>query len=134
MERIRKGIYRHFKGKKYRVLGTARHSESLEKFVVYRALYSSPEFGDIKNNPMISKKTVQELIQKKVRIIGMDALTPDDLPFSLHKELFRRGILIVENLVNLEPLNGKRFECIILPLNIRHGDGAPCRVVGILRE
>ncbi|CAM5456885.1 DUF1653 domain-containing protein [Rhodanobacter lindaniclasticus] len=33
------GIYRHYKGQHYRVLGTARHSETLEPLVVYRALY-----------------------------------------------------------------------------------------------
>lgn len=36
---IRPGLYRHFKGKLYRVEGMARHSESLEEMVVYRALY-----------------------------------------------------------------------------------------------
>lgn len=33
------GIYRHYKGQRYRVLGTARHSETLEPMVVYQALY-----------------------------------------------------------------------------------------------
>ena len=39
MEEIRPGRYRHFKGKEYRVLYTARHSETLEPMVVYQALY-----------------------------------------------------------------------------------------------
>ncbi len=36
---IKPGKYRHFKGKEYEVLGVARHSETLEDMVVYRALY-----------------------------------------------------------------------------------------------
>ena len=35
----RPGLYRHYKGNAYRVLGLARHSETLEPVVVYQALY-----------------------------------------------------------------------------------------------
>lgn len=33
------GLYRHYKGNRYEVVGVARHSETEEAFVVYRALY-----------------------------------------------------------------------------------------------
>ena len=33
------GLYRHYKGGEYRVIGTARHSETGELLVVYRCLY-----------------------------------------------------------------------------------------------
>ena len=36
---VRPGRYRHFKGNEYQVLGVARHSETEEEMVVYRALY-----------------------------------------------------------------------------------------------
>ena len=39
MEPVKPGKYRHFKGNEYRVIGMARHSETMEDMVVYQALY-----------------------------------------------------------------------------------------------
>lgn len=39
MDERKPGRYRHFKGNEYRLLYMARHSETLEEFVVYQALY-----------------------------------------------------------------------------------------------
>jgi hypothetical protein len=36
---IKLGIYKHYKGKRYEVLGMAKHSETLEDMVVYKQLY-----------------------------------------------------------------------------------------------
>jgi kynurenine formamidase len=84
-----------------------------------------------KNNPVITEAMAKKLIKKKVRIVGLDSYTPDNAPFTVHKMLFRKDIMIVENLVGLKQLSGKRFMCYIMPLKIRDADGAPCRVVGI---
>ena len=45
MKKLKLGKYLHYKGKFYEVIGVGRHSETLEEFVVYHALYDSKEFG-----------------------------------------------------------------------------------------
>lgn len=49
MDEIKTGRYRHFKGNEYEVIGVAKHSETLEPMVVYRALYGD---GDIWVRPV----------------------------------------------------------------------------------
>jgi hypothetical protein len=45
MSEPRPGRYRHYKGNLYEVVGIARHSETMEELVVYKARYDHAEVG-----------------------------------------------------------------------------------------
>lgn len=59
MKKIKLGIYKHYKNKEYEVLGCAKHSETLEEFVVYKALYGKRELW------IRSKKMFVEFVEIK---------------------------------------------------------------------
>ncbi|MBI4360516.1 cyclase family protein [Candidatus Micrarchaeota archaeon] len=86
------------------------------------------------NPPFISEKTAEALVEKGVSIVGLDSFSPDGPPFAIHDILLGNGVRILENLVNLKSVVGKRFECVVLPLKIKDADGAPCRVVACLDD
>jgi len=41
MNLVQKGVYEHFKGRRYEVIDQALNSETLEPMVIYKALYES---------------------------------------------------------------------------------------------
>lgn len=64
---VKPGKYQHYKGKFYEVIGVARHSETLEELVVYRALYDSEEFG--KNTLWVRPRS---MFLEKVTVDGIE--------------------------------------------------------------
>lgn len=56
---VKKGRYLHYKGSEYEVLGIARHSETLEEFVVYQALYGEKQLW-IRPAKMFSENVVSK--------------------------------------------------------------------------
>ncbi|MBI2444814.1 cyclase family protein [Candidatus Micrarchaeota archaeon] len=99
-------------------------------FVFFYTGHSEEAHGSnyYKTNPVLSLELAQQLVEKKVGMVGLDSWTPDNAPYDLHKLFFRNDILILENLVGLAPIADKRVDTIVAPLKIRHADGAPCRV------
>ena len=64
------GRYRHFKGNEYEVLYIARHSETLEPMVVYRALYG--EGGVWVRPAQMWNETVERDGQTYIRFTRID--------------------------------------------------------------
>jgi len=60
---VKLGKYRHYKGKDYEVIGVAKHSETLEEMVVYRALYGE---GQIWVRPLKMFSEEVEVDDKKI--------------------------------------------------------------------
>ncbi len=88
-----------------------------------------PDYFDFGKNPVIPLATAQALVDRKAKMVGLDSFTVDNAPYDVHKLFMKKDLLIVENLVGLAPLAGKRVEIVVLPLKVKDADGAPCRVI-----
>ncbi len=80
----------------------------------------------------IPPEVAHELVKLKVRAIGIDSFSPDQEPYPIHKIVLPKNIIIIENLVNLKALIGKKFQVQYFPLKITNGDGAPCRAIAFV--
>jgi hypothetical protein len=78
---IKLGIYRHYKGHDYQVIGCATHTESGEEFVVYRALYGVHQLWVRPKAMFVSNVTVEGRQVPRFRYIGdqyADVWTPGE--------------------------------------------------------
>ena len=96
--------------------------------------------------PAFAVGTAAHLERLGVRLLGMDMptlLSDGDFPpvvpstgipagmTAMHTELLSRGILILEGLIGLVPLIGRRLRLFCLPLKIVGSDGSPVRAIAI---
>jgi len=83
--------------------------------------------------PIITDKLANQIVNKKIKIIGIDSFTFDVEPFEIHKYFLNRDVLCLENLVNLDLIPSKNFKLFIFPMKLDDMDGAPCRVVAQIK-
>lgn len=95
------------------------------------AYYHEPRYYS--DTPEIPEDVAQYLVSKKIKAVGMDMSGPDAEPFKTHKILLGGGVLIIENLTNLDKLAGKDFTVYALPIKLEL-DGAPARVVAQVQD
>ena len=55
-----------------------------------------------------------------------------DGKFSVHHVLAKSGILIVENLANLDKINSEEFHLIVAPLKLKNATGSPVRAMALV--
>jgi kynurenine formamidase len=67
--------------------------------------------------------------------IGSDTISfdpVDSVELPVHHILLLKGLILIENLVNLTSLPKHNFAFSCFPLKIKNGDGSPVRAVGIV--
>jgi kynurenine formamidase len=87
--------------------------------------------------PHLSEEAAQKIVEHGVRVVGIDVFSIDGdesqetrEPNAVHRLLLGNGVLIVENLANVEALlDGGAYSVSLLPLNLEGCDGSPIRAV-----
>lgn len=96
--------------------------------------YDQVEYHD---NPYLSNELAAYLVEHGAKMVGIDAVTvdmptprrPPDFDYPVHQTLLGNGVLILENLTNLQEISGKRVNLWAFPLKIAGSDAAHVRVV-----
>ena len=86
-------------------------------------------------NPGLSVSAAKYLASKKINLVGIDSPSIDlgkDSKFSVHQIFAKKGILIVENLANLEKIKSSKFHLIVLPLKLKNATGSPVRAIAFV--
>ena len=86
--------------------------------------------------PRVSAGLARWCVEKKVRMLGVEPPSVADVNnieelTTIHKILFKGGVIVVEGLANLASLSKSQVTFVALPLKIVNGDGAPARAIAI---
>jgi arylformamidase len=84
--------------------------------------------------PAISKELAEWCVGKGISFIGVEPPSVADVNnleklTEIHRILLEGDVIIVEGLAHLERITQKKVQVVALPLKIKDGDGAPCRVI-----
>ncbi len=105
-----------------------------ERWTTEHGVENQPYHGD---NPGLSEEAAAYLADRGVKLVGGDVPTIDvgsDPVEPAHRALLPRGVLVLENAVNLGELPPRGAFFVGLPLRIRGGTGFPVRAVAFVPE
>ena len=86
-------------------------------------------------NPGLSVSAANYLASKKIGLVGIDSPSIDlgtDFKFPVHHIFAKKGMLIVENLANLEKIKSSKFHLVVLPLKLKGATGSPVRAIAFV--
>jgi kynurenine formamidase len=86
-------------------------------------------------NPGLSVSAAKYLTSKKISLVGIDSPSIDlgkDPKFSVHQVFAKKGVLIVENLANLDKIKSPTFHLVVLPLKLKNATGSPVRAIAFV--
>ncbi|KAF7798852.1 hypothetical protein EIP86_010078 [Pleurotus ostreatoroseus] len=89
------------------------------------------------DHPFLDVEIARRLVEMGVRLVGIDALSPDEthleeqegvpMDFGVHQVLLSANVIIAENLTKLEDIQQGPWIACMAPLKIAGGDGSPVR-------
>ncbi len=85
-------------------------------------------------NPGLTLDAAKYLSEKRVNLVGIDSPSIDlgkNSDFPVHHILLKSGVLILENLYNLDKIRNTGFNLIVLPLKLKGATGSPVRAIAI---
>ena len=88
------------------------------------------------NPAVLSVRAAQYLVQKRIRLLGIDAPTVENMELcdgEIHRMLMKAGIAIIEGLC-LENATQEHYTLSALPLRMAGENGSPCRAVLIAQD
>ena len=95
------------------------------------------------DSPYVTREACHWLLGKQIRAIGYDfpqdralremmaGKSPPITEFVTHDILLRAGIIMIEYLCNMKPIESPRVDLFALPMKISDSDGAPARVIAL---
>ena len=84
--------------------------------------------------PTLTEEAARWLSSFNIRGIGTDTISIDafdSIDFEVHNTILSRGIIIIENITNLDNVKEQEFTLVATPLKIENGDASPVRAVAI---
>lgn len=91
------------------------------------------EDGFFERFPCVSEELAELLIDRKIALLGVETPSPHlGKSDTIHKMLLSSGVIIVENLANLDKIEGERIFFSAAPLRLQGIDGSPVRAYAIV--